>query len=65
MKPTKAALIPLVFVDDTLATEPDQASGKSAHLEYMTLFHLNISSPQEWDLRHCILLVRSISYLHE
>lgn len=30
VKSTEAALIPLVFVNDTLATEPVQASGKSA-----------------------------------
>lgn len=32
VKPAEAALIPLVFVDDTLTTEPDRADEKSAHL---------------------------------
>lgn len=56
VEPAEAALIPLVFVDDTLTTEPDRLGEKrSAHLGYMNLFKSNMNSPQECDLRDCIL----------
>lgn len=58
MKSTEAALVPLVFVDDALATEPDQGGEKSAHVGYRGVVNSNISSPEEQDVRECVLQVR-------
>lgn len=41
MEPAEAALVPLVFVDDTLATEPDQGS-KKTHILYVAFEELLI-----------------------
>lgn len=41
VKPAEATLVPLVFVDDTLATEPDQGS-KKTHILYVAFEELLI-----------------------